>query len=79
MPELVLIACFGDLSPKLVGMRLRGSSGIVGHVYRSGRAYASSDPARDPDDITDALTLYRAVGLEDVARRTALQLVLLRG
>lgn len=42
-------------------------------------ALVLSDPARDPDDITDALTLYRAVGLEDVARRTALQLVLLRG
>ena len=42
-------------------------------------ALVLSDPARDPDDITDALTLYRAVGLEDVARRAALQLVLLRG
>ena len=47
-PELVLITCFGDLSPRLVGMRLRASAGIVGHVYQSGRAYASSDPARDP-------------------------------
>ena len=42
-------------------------------------ALVLSDPGRDPDDVTDALTLYRAVGLEDVARRTALQLVLLRG
>ncbi|NKX46493.1 hypothetical protein [Roseicyclus persicicus] len=42
-------------------------------------ALVLSDPARDPGDITDALTLYRAVGLEDVARRTALQLLLLRG
>lgn len=42
-------------------------------------ALVLSDPARDPDDITDALTLYRSVGLEDVARRAALQLVLLRG
>jgi hypothetical protein len=42
-------------------------------------ALVLSDPARDPDDITDALALYRAVGLEDVARRAALQLVLLRG
>ncbi len=40
-------------------------------------ALVLSDPDRDPDDVTDALTLYRAVGLEDVARRAALQLVLL--
>jgi hypothetical protein len=39
-------------------------------------ALVLSDPARDPDDITDALILYRAVGLEDVARRAALQLLL---
>lgn len=31
----------------------------------------------DPNDLTDALVLFRAVGLEDVARRTALQLLLL--
>jgi hypothetical protein len=42
-------------------------------------ALVLSDAERDPDDITDALALYRAVGLEDVARRAALQLVLLRG
>jgi hypothetical protein len=40
-------------------------------------ALVLSDPARDPDDITDALVLLREVGLEDVARRAALQLVLL--
>ncbi len=33
----------------------------------------------DADDLTDALVLFRAVGLEDVARRTALQLHLIRG
>ncbi|MBF9058791.1 hypothetical protein HKCCSP123_06300 [Rhodobacterales bacterium HKCCSP123] len=42
-------------------------------------ALVLSDAERDPDDITDALTLYRTVGLEDVARRAALQLVLLEG
>ncbi|WP_284261070.1 hypothetical protein [Roseicyclus amphidinii] len=42
-------------------------------------ALVLSDPERDPGDITDALALYRAVGLEDVARRAALQLVLLEG
>lgn len=33
----------------------------------------------DPDDLTDALVLFREVGLEDVARRAALQRLLLRG
>ena len=36
-----------------------------------------SDKARDPSDITDALALLRSVGLEDLARRSALQLLLL--
>jgi hypothetical protein len=35
--------------------------------------------AGDADDLTDALVLFRAVGLEDVARRAALQLHLMRG
>jgi len=42
-------------------------------------ALVLSDTERDPADVTDALVLYRAVGLEDVARRAALQLVLLGG
>lgn len=33
----------------------------------------------DPNDLTDALVLFRTVGLEDFARRTALQLHLLDG
>lgn len=36
-----------------------------------------SDKARDPGDITDALVLLRSVGLEALARRSALQLLLL--
>ncbi|WP_439140065.1 hypothetical protein [Roseicyclus sp.] len=36
-----------------------------------------SNKARDPSDITDALALLRSVGLEDIARRAALQLLLL--
>ena len=38
-----------------------------------------SDPGHDPGDITDALVLLRMVGLEDLARRAALQLLILRG
>jgi len=35
--------------------------------------------AADADDLTDAVVLFRAVGLEDVARRAALQLHLMPG
>lgn len=42
-------------------------------------ALVLSNPGRDPADLTDALALYRAVGLETVARRAALQLILMRG
>jgi hypothetical protein len=42
-------------------------------------ALVLSDPGRDPVDVTGALALYRSVGLEDVARRAALQLVLIGG
>lgn len=42
-------------------------------------ALVLSDPARDPADVTDALALLRKVGLEDLARRAALQLLLLEG
>ena len=42
-------------------------------------ALVLSDPDRDPGDVTDALALYRDVGLEDVARRAALQLILTGG
>lgn len=40
-------------------------------------ALVLSDKARDPGDLTDALALYRSIGLEDLARRAALQLMLL--
>lgn len=39
-------------------------------------ALVLSAPEADLDDLTDALVLFRAVGLEDVARRAALQLLL---
>lgn len=40
-------------------------------------ALVLSTPNPDSDDLTDALVLFRSVGLEDVARRAALQLLLL--
>jgi hypothetical protein len=43
------------------------------------RAIALFDAGSDGDlrSVTDALTVLRAVGLEDVARRAALQLMIL--
>jgi len=46
--DLVLIACFGDLPEGLVGLRISPEEGIVGTVYRSGRAYISPDVHDDP-------------------------------
>ena len=40
-------------------------------------ALFSSGAAGNGDDLTDALALFRTVGLEDTARRAALQLILL--
>ncbi len=59
--ELVLIACFGDLPPDLVGLRLTPEQGIVGTVYRTGRAYVS------PTGI-DELLFLDAVSDEPVVR-----------
>lgn len=41
-------------------------------------AQVLAQPRADADDLTDALVLFRSVGLEDVARRAALQLHLVR-
>ena len=48
-------------------------------LLRAALVLGRVDAEGDVDDLTDALALFRAAGLEDVARRTALQLLLLRG
>ncbi len=48
-------------------------------LLRAALVLAQGGADTDTDDLTDALVLFRAVGLEDVARRAALQLHLLRG
>ncbi|RME50731.1 MAG: sensor domain-containing diguanylate cyclase [Deltaproteobacteria bacterium] len=45
--ELVFIACFGEKAAGLPGTRIRADRGIIGQVYRSGRAYISEDVRRD--------------------------------
>jgi len=47
-PELVLVACFGAIADRLVGLRMPTTTGIAGAVYRSGRPYRSVAPAADP-------------------------------
>ncbi|HPS77026.1 MAG TPA: sensor domain-containing diguanylate cyclase [Thermoanaerobaculaceae bacterium] len=48
LAELVLIACFGEASDRLVGSKLPVTRGIVGHVYGTGRSYVSASPQSDP-------------------------------
>lgn len=47
-PELVLIACFGAVAERLVGMRMTVDTGIAGSIYRSGTPYRSVAPRDDP-------------------------------
>ena len=47
-------------------------------LLRAALVLARGGAGSDLDDLTDALALFRVAGLEDVARRTALQLYLLR-
>jgi diguanylate cyclase (GGDEF)-like protein len=47
-PELVVIACFGDSSSELVGLGVFADTGIVGHVYQTGRAHISTATQEDP-------------------------------
>ncbi len=46
--DLVLIACFGRLADNLVGARIRANTGIAGEVYRTGKAYSTTNPNDDP-------------------------------
>jgi hypothetical protein len=49
----------------------------IGEAILRAMALLSEGEAGDPDQITDALALLRAVGLEDTARRAALELLIL--
>jgi hypothetical protein len=42
-------------------------------------ALVLGDREADPGDIADTLVLFRSVGLEDLARRASLQLMLAEG
>lgn len=53
--------------------------GKLGEVILRAIALYGQGIDGDPADVTDALATFRAVGLEDTARRAALQLLLLEG
>lgn len=70
-------AAFGDVAPDPQRYTWLVQNDRLGEALLRA-ALVLSDPGRDPGDVTDALALYRAVGLEDVARRAGLQLIVMR-
>ncbi|MFZ5961535.1 hypothetical protein ACOXXX_01160 [Thalassococcus sp. BH17M4-6] len=69
-------AAFDDAAPP-AELSAQLDEGRLGEVILRAIALFSSGAAGNPTDLTDALATLRAVGLEDTARRAALQLVIL--
>ncbi len=57
---LTFLAVFGERAETLIGKTMPANRGIAGHVYRTGRAYFTSDAAIDPhfDSHIDRSTEY---------------------
>ncbi|WP_372834377.1 hypothetical protein [Puniceibacterium confluentis] len=72
-----LAAAFGDAPPPQA-LRSQLSEGRLGEVILRAIALFSSGADGNSDDLADALATLRSVGLEDTARRAALQLVILQ-
>jgi len=77
MVALAVAAAFADTPPEHRYAWFQQNDRLGEALLRA--ALVLSNPGRDPQDVTDALALYRAVGLETVARRAALQLILMQG
>jgi len=45
---LTFVAAFGSSARVMVGERIPGGRGIVGHVYQTGKTYASNNVSKDP-------------------------------
>jgi len=73
--EAIAAAFRGAEPPEELQTQL--DEGRLGEVILRAMALFSSGAAGNGDDLTDALALFRTVGLEDTARRAALQLILL--
>ncbi|MEY3003940.1 MAG: hypothetical protein RLZZ491_1116 [Pseudomonadota bacterium] len=76
MTTMAIAAAFADPAPSHSYSWFVANDRLGEALLRA--ALVLSDPAHDPGDITDALVLLRQVGLEDLARRTALQLLILQ-
>ena len=74
--EAAVTAAFADITPpeRYLGLLQTGRSGEA--LLRASLILSSGDGS-DVDDLADALRLLRALGLEGVARQSALQLILL--
>lgn len=73
--EAAVVAAFAAITPPERYAHLL-QTGRLGEALLSASLVLSSEGS-DLDDLADALRLFRAAGLEDVARRAALQLLLL--
>lgn len=73
--SLTFLAAFGDSAAAIVGRTVPSDSGIAGHVYQSGQAYFTSDPASDRlfNAELDRQTDYRTRSLIGIPIRIGLE------
>ena len=69
-------AAFNGVAPPAV-LQTRVDEGKLGEALLRAIAIFHEGYTSDPRSLTDALALFRSVGLEDLARRSALQLLIL--
>lgn len=77
LTERAVAAAFSDTPPPHRYDWLVRNARLGEAILRAARVLA--EQSQDPGDVTDALSFLRSIGLEDVARRAALQLLLTRG
>ncbi|KUF08876.1 hypothetical protein [Pseudoponticoccus marisrubri] len=77
LPHAQAVAAAFDGAPMPEVLRDQLAEGRLGEVILRAMALFSSGAEGNGQDLTDALAALRGVGLEDVARRAALQLVIL--
>ncbi|MGY9048066.1 MAG: hypothetical protein ACKVKF_13665 [Rhodobacterales bacterium] len=76
--DQAIAAAFGNAAPP-DALQTQLDEGRLGEVILRAIALFSSGADGNTADLTDALATLRAVGLEDTARRAALELVILTG
>ncbi|SNR59105.1 hypothetical protein [Puniceibacterium sediminis] len=78
-PQHQAIAAAFDKALPPAALQTQLDEGRLGEVILRAIALFASGADGNTDDLTDALATLRAVGLEDTARRAALELVILTG